>query len=743
MTMPEITLAGCTTEPLISYLKAVGTFRVVAEDVEHGDPGARCSWRGTTFVLQSKFDADKLVVFLSEQYKPTPIAVPWSGNDFFDVDLQGHGGPFTKAPTGRKIIEAFLASKSDRLVNYRTALHSILETMEREGVTSKAAIEGAKGKELKAKLLASLRSRAGEDLVRWIDAAAVIEEDRTSFNTLLGSGGGSDGNSHFSDNFMQHLWDVLPEFREQGSRGASPELLGNALFGSPASGLSQRSPALFSSGGVGGPNSAQGFEGDSLLNSWDFILALEGALCFAGAVTRKLGARQGTQSFPFSVTLAAAGYGTAVEKEAGQREIWFPVWRGFLGVSELLSIFSEGRAQTGQRMSRTGTDFARAIASYGVDAGLDEFHRFGFVKGRVGGENYTTAVPLGVFQVRERYETSLITETQGWLDRLSWACSADEAPPRFKSALRGIENAIFDFTRYGGASRLTRVLRAFGRAERELANGERFRKNEQRPVSPLQLSRDWVQAANDRSVEYRIAAALAGILRNADVGEVRENLEPVMLDRFRWIWGNGEQAVWQGGRLETNLIAILARRLMDSERAGLDHPAIGGRTYARNIDIAAFLWRLTNDREIEELLWGLALVDKREPWDLIPPGRLTPLPLPRAYALLKLAFLPDKLRFNSNGSMIECDVWTDPTILGLLRARDIAGAVALAERRLRFAGLRPMWNGIGHAGVSAERLAASLLIPVGGIGGLARMVIEKKELEASDTGALTEQEIEI
>src|SRR5207244_1399946 len=127
----------------------------------------------------------------------------------------------------------------------------------------------------------------------------------------------------------------------------------------------------------------------------------EGALCFAGAVTRKLGSTSGRSAFPFSVSLSASGYGTAVDKEADQWEIWLPLWERWISLSELRLIFAEGRAQVGGRVAKTGVDFARAVTSFGVDRGIESFARFGVVKGRVGGENYNTAVPLGIFGVGE------------------------------------------------------------------------------------------------------------------------------------------------------------------------------------------------------------------------------------------------------------------------------------------------------------------------------------------------------
>jgi CRISPR-associated protein Csx17 len=200
--MPELVLHGCTPEPLMSYLKALGVLRLIAEQA---DPEARAAWRAGVFVLSSKLDADTLIRFLHEEYTPTPIVVPWSGNDFFRVNVDGDGGPFNKTPTGSKVIEAFLASQSERLELYRHTIRVILRVMREIGINQKADIEGVRGKKNKARFLAGVRAHLPDAVVPWIDAAAIIEADSLAFNSLLGSGGGSDGNTHFSDNFMQNL----------------------------------------------------------------------------------------------------------------------------------------------------------------------------------------------------------------------------------------------------------------------------------------------------------------------------------------------------------------------------------------------------------------------------------------------------------------------------------------------------------------------------------------------------------
>jgi CRISPR-associated protein Csx17 len=63
--MPELILPGCTPEPLMSYLKALGILRLVAEQA---DCEARGAWRGGAFVVSSEFDEDTLTLFFLEKY---------------------------------------------------------------------------------------------------------------------------------------------------------------------------------------------------------------------------------------------------------------------------------------------------------------------------------------------------------------------------------------------------------------------------------------------------------------------------------------------------------------------------------------------------------------------------------------------------------------------------------------------------------------------------------------------------
>jgi len=96
------------------------------------------------FVLTSSLDRNDLIRFLLEKYRPTPIIVPWSGADFFEVRSKGAGGPFKKTPTSTAIVEAFLASKGVRLAPYRETIQAALSALSACGIKSKTQMEDKK-----------------------------------------------------------------------------------------------------------------------------------------------------------------------------------------------------------------------------------------------------------------------------------------------------------------------------------------------------------------------------------------------------------------------------------------------------------------------------------------------------------------------------------------------------------------------------------------------------------------------
>jgi len=550
--MNRIRLLGCRPEPLLSYLKALGIFRLVAEQA---DPSARAAWSDDTLVLHTKLAEDELIQFFMRDYRPTPIVVPWSGDDFFSVGAKPLELPFKTTPSGAQVIAAYQKTNTDRLSLYRQTITEIGKTMTRlniqrvkppkkEGEKEKAAqlkILGTRltSQQCKNLLTRNLRAWLPDEILNWMDVALALDVagDKPIFNSLLGSGGGSDGNSHFSDNFMQNLWDVLPDFDGQRSSKQKVDgaaLLANSLFGLPCDGLlNGRTSALFDSGAVGGQNATQGMERPSLTNPWNFILGLEGAMCMAGAVSKRLNASQSSAAFPFLVVSRAAGNGTfTADKESGQKEAWLPLWSRAINIGELKLMFSEGRAEVRKKPARDGLDFARAIASYGVDRGIASFARFAIVKGRVGGENYNTAASLGRFVVQAKPEVDLLTKIDRWLAMAQRFCDSDKAIPRFRTSLRRLESAIFEYCQFGGQARFAGILQALGAFERELSRNRQklgVVNSEGRIVPPVPaLSRKWISASDDGTPEWRIAMAMASIQGVADkLGPLHTHLEPV------------------------------------------------------------------------------------------------------------------------------------------------------------------------------------------------------------------------
>jgi len=764
-------LSGCTPEPLMSYLKALGILRLVSEQA---DSNATACWRNDQFVLDSKFASEELIEFFQHNYRPTPIVVPWSGSDFFAVQRLEDGPRYRRTPTGSSIIEAFQASSGERLGGYRTAIEDALKSLKNANIKTKSDME-----KNKPRYLSALRSCASDEVVAWIDSAAIVLDEFTPFSALLGSGGGSDGNAHFSDNFMQNLWEMLPDFDEQRSPACdatdhSSTLCRNALFGDPTTGLvKKRTSALYDSGAVGGPNATQGMNRDSLSNPWNVILLFEGSLGFAGAFTRRntsaltmLGDRSAAFPFQFGHTVVHGDNTTDTERSG--RELWLPIWSSQATWDEVRHLLSEARAEIGHESARHGVEMARAAASLGVNRGIKSFYRYAIVRGRVGGDNYNTAASLGCFEVTSHCGVDLFREFDRWLVRYRRAATKKQKsgyvlPGRFRSALRKIESAILDYCRYGRDQDLQAVLVGSGQAEYELAltDGRHRGKEICPPLSGL--SPEWIAVTHDRRPEFDIALGLAGVYDRTretkrNIGPIRCNLEPVVI-RYRkasWIAADDQSerdeqskrhVVWNSADLPTNMSAVLERRIMDGARAGCENLPLDFKHGLSLDTIASFIAGLLDDRRIEELLRGLVLIDHRQKY----PGGLPPAtvedapPLPREFALLKLLFLPRPLvrhwedeyqRWNwrlarsvsgSNGKPKEEHGFTirpEPRVLPLLRSGRVDEACRIAYQRLRSSGLKPLpgptssglWRESDwepDPSIDPRRLAASLLLPVG------------------------------
>jgi CRISPR-associated protein Csx17 len=279
---------------------------------------------------------------------------------------------------------------------------------------------------------------------------------------------------------------------------------------------------------------------------------------------------------------------------------------------------------------------------------------------------------------------------------------------------------------------LQATLMALGAAETELARSQRF--CEQHALRPLTgQSERWASEGDDQSCEFELAAALASIGGEGKHGAFRTHLEPVEVIGGHVTWTqDNTAAVWSAGTLADNLAAILHRRSIDARAANASHPALASRRYASLAAIDAFLREETDDERLEALLRGLALLNWSRRSDSLPRiSRGVPPTLSRAYALLKLLFLPDgKLKRHTLTEAVT--IRHEPAIVPLLRAERVPEALEIVDRRLRASGLTPFTCQFHVPQDVGGRLAASLLIPIAdsAVNALAALVLRPANPEA-------------
>jgi len=731
--MPDIPLLGCTPEPLMNYLKALGILRIVAEQK---DKTAKGCWKDGIFYLRSELDREGLVRFFLENYKPTPVFAPWNGDGGFITDSGKSAERIYRIKESNLLQTATLKEAIENIETVKV-LEEFKIAREEEKELKKKKEEAKKEnrtlseednehlknttkkvKEMKETILYKIRGYFPDNVVGWLDTCMTLNKDGFQTSPLLGTGG-CDGRLEFSTNYLGNILTFLETNVNQRSGWIKNSIYADSNIEIISSSIGQFAPGL-----MGGPNATQGMEGNSLINPFDFILMIEGSILFAGSVSRKYNSYNSSKSsFPFTVYASSIGLNYSEDKEIkdSHGEIWLPVWSRYVSLFEIKYVISEGRTELSNKQALSGIDVSRAIASLGIDRGIDSFFRYSFLKRS--GKAYLS-IPIGQFNVRARPDVDLIREIDKWLDNFRRAISDKNAPPRFKSALRRIETAIFEYCQFGENHRFQEILCALGQAEKELALTE-GKVGKDQIVSPIfGLSPDWIKASNDNSVEFEIALALASIWdKEIKIGPIRANLEPVTWKGHpEWkgyvSWCKKSKSVsWNNADLKENLTAVLERRILDGNRSNCSTPPL---SYSRGVSIEALSRFISGDvdnNRIAELLWGMMLIDHWKKYPEISYPSYESLPIPRAFALLKILYLPYDIEKNGKNTHIR----TEERILPLLRSNRPGEACAIAARRLRNSGILSMPHArnsnMDHEwteameGLDSRRIAAALLIP--------------------------------
>lgn len=717
-------LDGCAPTPLAHYLKALGVLRLVAEQL---DPKARGWWEGERFLLASHADEPELLDFLLNRYLPTPLVSPWNKGSGF----------FYKNDAGLAPIESSTAPRLEPLRAGIRAARELLDAMAAADAEVRRIKDEAKDKRLdraarerlkkddvyrarlaqaervfkarKADLLPDLHLAWRGPHREWMDVAMVLDEEGLArFPALLGTGG-NDGRLDFTNNFFQRLGDLFElDHAEAQARPGTTAGLSDALFGRVALSASGGIKAgQFAPSGAGGANAANGPDADGVLNPWDFVLMLEGAVLFAAASTRRLSPLASSRAAaPFAIAAQGAGYASAaVSDESARGEQWMPLWSQPISCVELHRLLAEGRAQLGARSASEPLDLARAVARLGTARGIHAFQRYGYIE-RNGQSNL--AVPLGRFVVPERSASALacLDDLEPWLQRLRRTARDRDAPARLMQSERQLLDALFALTQHPNESgRWQTVLLRLADIEALQVHGAGSNAGPTPRLRP-----EWALAADDGSAELRLALAFALQCAKPSGGNQRDGVRRHWLTLAKGRYQSGAtDRVMQGRSGLDDASAIVARRLIEAGQRGERRLPLepGCGVSAHRHDLTRLLVGEVDIDRCMGLARALMALDVRQ-CEQRPPRLQRPAPADwpsDAWLAIRLALLPCPL---PDGR------WpgTDPATLRRLQSGDLSAALDLALRRLRAAGIRCSLRA-GSASSSQARLyAAALAFPI-------------------------------
>ncbi len=700
-------LNGCAPVPLAHYLKALGILRLVAEQA---DPQARGWWIGDTFRLATKLDQDELEEFFIDKYKPTPMFNPWGGRSGF------YSG--SSESTARSVLTAIEKSSDPRFAYYKQIIKVARSTI-------KAVTGGSKPKNNDVvALILALKAVVRGKSAMWLDAVASIlgtgKSGGVVFPAVFGTGG-SEGSGSYTSAYMSAIDECLLKKKWNYA-------IRQSLFASNEAPKCRGELAMgqFMPAGVATP--------------WDLLITFEGACLLRSAVvTRSEANGRRWLSSPFYVASVSAGYVSSGQideyalnkgkKMPGRGEQWFPLWQTPMLLCEITQIFMEGRAITKRGHATDGWSMARAISSRGTNHSVYDFIRYGYLQRN----NLAThfAVPLGRFRVPDKISPLLgcldDLDRYGWLSKLrnvSRDAKDKKAPVRLKQAERNLSSALFAVTQKpDDFVHWQVVLFALSDVEAVMATGSGFR------AGPVPLLRpEWVQAADDGSVEFRLALAFA--LQAAAFGKKDERKWPIKPVRCHWlplddekessrfaVNGTGSQArlatksevVIYGRSGIEDAIALVDRRLVEASQSGQRRlplsPAF--KASASPADLAQLLsGNVDLDRTLALARAFMALDGSKWAAHPCPPKTSTKDFYPDdAWLAIRLSMLPWPL---PDGRKIGID----PTIVRRLESGDAATAFELARRRLRAAGISTTVHCAAVARETARLWAAALAFPI-------------------------------
>jgi CRISPR-associated protein Csx17 len=465
-----------------SYLAGLGLIRLLGEQA---DPDATATWAEAGLVIETT--VDDLATWLVDDYLPTPVLSPWNGGSGF--------GAKDKEPKRR--INELRAHPSPRLAPVRAAI----------GVAERVAeAAGTQGWD-KRRVVQEFRNRCPDALLPWVDATVVLTGEQISFPPLLGTGG-NDGRLDFSTNFHERLLEVL----DQNGKGRERSLASarDLLAGTENERLSSAAVGQFDPVLAGGQSSSPFGAAASLVNPWEYVLLVEGALLFASGTVRRHQYDAARAARPFTVSFSPDGSESGAAGEESRGEVWVPLWSSALNLAEIRQLFGEARASWRGKPAQQAVEFYAATRTLGVAQGIGEFVRYGLQQRN--GLAFV-AVPLERVKVQSRPEVGLAALVEDWASRVR----SSEASSAVSGAKRQFDTAHLLYAKEGGTLRLRNLLAALTALEQAIGrSGHAREKTPVRTPPPARLTRDFLaEFVKKDSPELRVAVGLASCMTTA------------------------------------------------------------------------------------------------------------------------------------------------------------------------------------------------------------------------------------
>jgi CRISPR-associated protein Csx17 len=475
----------------------------------------------------------------------------------------------------------------------------------------------------------------------------------------------------------------------------------------------------------------------AVVTTWDFLLALRGALLLRGSLRRPRWRRSGYPAFPF------------VFEGGGIAEVHLPTWTHEhpRTLQELMIQVRQFHAPLALgTYAATAAEFRAAVRRRGPAVGFDTFHRFVLEARRPGQQQrLPQAIPRGLTRVNALHDAidlrGMIAPLgeSGWIDQFLLPSRKDNADDRAfalerrRSLDQAIHRAVEEHTSdsflgiLDSVADLNRELLLTGKLRRAFEKQSRTPRPAPAPPLPVALWEKALAGAWDESAEWRLARALASVVgvqfgSNGAVGPILEQFLPV-----QYQWGNGAwtaadvtaaAVAWSGRSPVRDFQTLLWRRWLAVE--GLPRLPFGGVRSAPLNDVLRLVRGELDIGEVHKLIflfahlgWQTATMVECQPEDD------TLIPIPHAYAALRL-WLELGIRPAPNSHPPrDGEV---PRLLSLGGVRQVETAVSRALSRLRIQGLpqfspAPMGKAVATAqprltASEAERMAVAVLVPI-------------------------------